>query len=73
MYGQEAVHGIVADPQTVARQSFDVLGEVVYEDPNPSPFIEFWQYNHPATGRRAAFAAHYDPWAAGAEPKYFKK
>jgi Zn-dependent protease with chaperone function len=73
VYGQEAVHGLVADPQGSARGAFDVLGLSSYADPNPSPFFEFWTYSHPAIGRRAAFAAHYDPWAAGEAPKYFAK
>lgn len=73
VYGQEAIHGLVADPQTVAKGAFDVLGENSLVDPNPNPFIEFWTYNHPAIGRRAAFAKAYDPWAPGMEPKYFKK
>jgi Zn-dependent protease with chaperone function len=73
VYGQESVHGIVADPQQAARGSFAALGENYLEEPNPSLLSEFWFDNHPATGRRAAFAAHYDPWAPDAEPKYFKK
>ena len=73
VYGQEAIHGLVADPQAAAKGSFDVLGESYLEDPNPSPFVEFWTYSHPALGRRAAFAKAYDPWAPGMEPKYFKK
>jgi STE24 endopeptidase len=73
VYGQESVHGIVVDPQRAARGSFAALGENYLEEPNPSPLFEFWFDNHPATGRRAAFAAHYDPWAPGENPKYFKK
>ena len=73
VYGQEAIHGIVADPRASARAAFQVLGETSYDDPNPSQFIEFWTYSHPSIGRRAAFAAHYDPWAAGLQPKYFAK
>lgn len=73
VYGQEAIHGIVPDPQASARAAFQVLGERSYDDPNPSQFIEFWTYSHPSIGRRAAFAAHYDPWAAGTAPKYFQK
>jgi Zn-dependent protease with chaperone function len=73
VYGQEAIHGIVSDPQTNARNAFDVLGESGLADPNPSPFVEFWMYDHPAIGRRAAFAKAYDPWAPGMEPKYFKR
>ncbi len=73
VYGQEAVHGIVADPQVSGKNAFDVLGETSLSDPNPSPFYEFWTYSHPAIGRRAAFAHAYNPWAPGSEPKYFAK
>jgi STE24 endopeptidase len=73
VYGQEAIHGIVADPQAAAQGLDQVLGENSLADPNPSPWVEFWLYNHPAIGRRAAFARVYDPWTPGMEPKYFKK
>jgi STE24 endopeptidase len=73
IYGQESVHGIVANPQEAARGAFAALGENYLEEPNVSPLAEFWFDNHPATGRRAAFAAHYDPWAPDAAPKYFPK
>jgi STE24 endopeptidase len=73
VYGQEAVHGLIADPQATAKAAFNVLGANSLVDPNPNPFIEFWTYNHPAIGRRAAFGRVYDPWAPGMEPKYFKK
>ena len=73
IYGQEAVHGIVADPQKAGRDGFQVLGEVSLDDPTPHPFIEFWTYTHPPIRTRAAFAAVYDPWAPGAQPKYFRK
>ncbi len=72
VYGQEAIHGIVANPQETARAAFQVLGESSYDMPNPSQLLEFWTYSHPSIGRRAAFAAHYDPWVPGMRPKYFK-
>ena len=71
VYGQEAVHGIVADPQAAAQGAFDVLGTTSLADPNPSRFMEFWTYDHPATGRRAAFGKAYNPWLPGLVPKYF--
>ena len=71
VYGQEAIHGIVADPQMTARGAFDVLGATSLDNPNPGRFREFWTYDHPSIGRRAAFGRAYDPWAAGAAPKYF--
>jgi len=73
VYGQEAIHGIVPDPQKTAIAAFNALGEAWLDDPNPSPFIEFWTYNHPSTQTRANFAAHYDPWANGGHGKFFEK
>jgi len=72
VYGQEAIHGIVPDPQKTAVAAFDRLGEVWLEDPNPSPFIEFWLYNHPSVQSRANFALHYNPWANGGHGQFFK-
>jgi STE24 endopeptidase len=73
VYGQEVIHGIVADPQTTAQQSFQLLGEMSLTDPNPNPFVEFWTFSHPSVSSRAAFAASYNPWAASQHPKYFPK
>lgn len=73
VYGQEAIHGIVQDPQKVAQQSFQLLGEMSLTDPNPSPFVEFWTFSHPSVASRAAFAAKYNPWIEGGHPKYFAK
>jgi STE24 endopeptidase len=73
VYGQEAIHGLVADPQATAQGAFDVLGSTSFADPNPSPLYELWTYSHPAIGRRAAFGKAYNPWVPGMEPKYFKK
>ncbi len=73
VYGQEAVHGLVADPKEAMRGAFQVLGESSFVVPNEPQWIEFWTGSHPALGRRAAFAAHYDPWVSGAEPRYFKR
>jgi Zn-dependent protease with chaperone function len=73
VYGQEAVHGIVADPQATAQHSFQVLGEQSLTDPNPNRFVEFWTFSHPSISSRAAFAAAYNPWAPGQHPKYFPR
>jgi Zn-dependent protease with chaperone function len=73
VYGQEAVHGIVADPQATAQHSFRVLGEQSLTDPNPNRFVEFWTFSHPSISSRAAFAANYNPWAPGQHPRYFPK
>ncbi|MGA2806806.1 MAG: M48 family metallopeptidase [Terracidiphilus sp.] len=73
VYGQEAIHGLVADPQKTTVSSFNHLGEAWLEDPNPSPFIEFWEFDHPSVMNRANFAAHYDPWANGGHGRFFAK
>ncbi len=73
VFGQEVVHGVVADPQKVGREAFQVLGENGLDEPNPGVLLEFWSYSHPSTSRRAAFAEAYDPWEPGNEPRYFRK
>jgi Zn-dependent protease with chaperone function len=73
VYGEEVVHGIVANPQATGRAAFQLLGENSFDYPFPSKFYDFWTGSHPPTWFRAAFAKDYDPWAAGEAPKYFKK
>lgn len=73
VYGQEVVHGIVANPQQSAQGSFQLLGENSFAAPDPSPLVEFWTGSHPPIWLRAAFAKHYDPWAPGQAPKYLPK
>jgi len=72
VYGQEAIHGLVADPQKTAVAAFNALGEAWLEDPNPSPLVEFWLYDHPSVKNRANFALHYNPWAHGGQGAFFK-
>jgi Zn-dependent protease with chaperone function len=73
VYGQEAVHGIVADPQGVGRRAFQVLGEESLDDPTPHPAFEWWFGTHPTIRFRAAFAEAYDPWGVDGRGKYFAK
>jgi len=73
IYGQEVIHGIVADPQRAAVHGFQVLGETSLDDPRPHPFEEFWSDGHPPIWFRTNFAGAYDPWRMGMEPKYFPK
>ncbi len=73
VYGQEAIHGLVTDPQKTAVSAFNHLGEAWLEDPNPSPFIEFWEYSHPSVQTRANFAQHYDPWTNGGRGRFFDR
>ncbi|KAA6461215.1 M48 family metallopeptidase [Acidobacteria bacterium AB60] len=71
VYGQEAIHGLVPDPQKTAISGFNHLGEAWLDDPDPNPIVEFWDYNHPSVKNRANFAAHYDPWANGGHGEFF--
>jgi Zn-dependent protease with chaperone function len=73
VYGQEAIHGIVGDPQAVAQRSFQVLGEESFDDPTPHPLFDSWFDTHPSIRFRAAYAEAYDPWAPGMRPKYIAK
>jgi STE24 endopeptidase len=73
VFGQEVVHGIVAEPQKVNAESFQRLGTQSLDYPNPSPLIVFWIYTHPPTAAREAFAISYDPWRPGGHPRYFSK
>ncbi len=71
VYGLEVTHGLLPDPRAVAAHSFQVMGEVDLDEPNPNRFIEFWMYTHPSTSERMAFAESYDPWTKGT-PRYVK-
>jgi len=73
VYGEEVVHGLIANPQATGQAGFQLLGEIALADPNPPGFVTFWDGDHPPIWFRAAFAKHYDPWAEGAVPKYFEK
>lgn len=73
VYGQEAIHGLVADPQKTAVSGFNHMGEAWLEDPDPNAFVEFWMGSHPSVQERAKFAEQYDPWANGGHGKFFSK
>jgi Zn-dependent protease with chaperone function len=73
IYGQEAIHGLVPDPQATAVKGFNALGAAWLEDPNPNRFVVFWTYDHPSIQERATFAAHYDPWKDGGRGEFFSK
>lgn len=72
IYGLEVIHGLVPNSSEAAADAFQILGEVSLDDPNPSPFIRFWLYDHPPVADRVRFAAEYDPWGRGGKPKYVK-
>ncbi len=69
-YGLEVIHGLVPNAPVVAAHAFQVLGEVDLEEPNPSPAVKFWFYNHPPLDERMRFAQTYDPWSQGKSPEF---
>ena len=71
-YGLEVIHGIVSNPNQVAAHYFQKSGEKNLADPDPSTFIKIWFFDHPTRPERVRFAATYDPWSKGKEPKYVK-
>ncbi len=72
IYGLEVIHGIVPEPQKIAAQAFQILGEINLSDPAPSPFIKIWLYDHPPLNERLIFARNYDPWYKGEPTKFVK-
>lgn len=72
IYGLEVIHGLVPDSAQAAAQAFQIMGEIGLADPSPSPFVEFWLYSHPSVSSRVRFAAEYDPWSKGLQPKYVR-
>jgi Zn-dependent protease with chaperone function len=71
IYGQEAIHGIVPNPQKTVVAAFNALGRAWLSNPHPNPFFQFWLGSHPSIQQRATFAEHYDPWKNGGHGKYF--
>jgi Zn-dependent protease with chaperone function len=64
-YGLEVTHGLTPDSGQVAAQSFQILGEVDLDDPDPNAVQVFLFYSHPPIRDRIQFALTYDPWSAG--------
>jgi Zn-dependent protease with chaperone function len=72
VYGLEVTHGLVPDSSQVAAQAFQKLGEKGFAYPDPNPLFVLWTYDHPPIGDRIKFAAAYQPWARGQEPRFVK-
>ncbi len=58
LYGLQITHGIV--PAKAAAHSFQVMGEIGLDEPDPNPFIVFWLYSHPSTSSRFDLAQKYN-------------
>jgi Zn-dependent protease with chaperone function len=71
-YGLEVTHGLIPDGPVVAAHAFQILGEVDLEEPNPSPAVKLWFYNHPPLDERMRFAQTYNPWSENRAPEFVK-
>ena len=69
-YGLEVTHGLTPDSSQVGAQSFQVLGEVDLDDPDPNPVNVFLFYSHPPIRDRVHFALTYNPWANGGHGEF---
>jgi STE24 endopeptidase len=69
-YALEVTHGLTPDSGEVAAQTFQILGEVDLEYPDPSRMDVFMTYDHPATRDRVRFSLAYDPWASGGSGEF---
>jgi STE24 endopeptidase len=72
VYGEEVIHGLVADPQAAMTSSFQKLGELWLDPPHENPFVVFWTDSHPPIADRYRFAAQYDPWQPGHHPQFVR-
>jgi Zn-dependent protease with chaperone function len=61
VFGLAITYGIVPDSVAEAARSFQVMGEIGLDEPNPNRFIVFWLYSHPPIADRMAFAEAYLP------------
>jgi STE24 endopeptidase len=71
-YALEVTHGLVPNARDAAIQYFQISGAINLADPDPSPFIVFWFFDHPSRPQRIHFMLTYDPWKPGESPRYVK-
>lgn len=71
-YALEVTHGLTPDAGQVGAQSFQVLGDVSLDDPDPNPLDVFMFYDHPTIRERIRFSLSYDPWSKGEQPEFVK-
>ncbi len=64
-YALEVTHGLTPHSAQVAAQTFQVLGEVDLEYPDPGRFDVIMTYDHPPIRDRVRFCLTYNPWANG--------
>ena len=59
-FGLELTHS-----NDAAARAFMKLGSQNRSNPEPSPFVEFFEFSHPPLIERVRFALSYRPWAEG--------
>jgi len=69
-YGLEVTHGLTSDSPQVAAQTFQILGEVNLEYPDPGPIDVLLTFDHPPVRDRVQFSLRYDPWAHGGHGEF---
>ncbi len=72
IYSLEVTHGIVPDPGQAFARSFQIYGETVLVDPDPSPVNVFLFFDHPTVTDRIHLGVTYDPWSKGESPQFVK-
>jgi STE24 endopeptidase len=55
-----------------AARAFIKLGSQNRSNPDPSPFVEFFLYDHPPLLERVRFALSYRPWEEGKPNRYYR-
>jgi STE24 endopeptidase len=63
IYGIEVTFGLIPPAAQTGAETFQILGELGLEEPNPNPLIKFWMFSHPSISERVAFVQQYDPWS----------
>ncbi|MGB0034786.1 MAG: M48 family metallopeptidase [Candidatus Acidiferrales bacterium] len=71
-YGLEVTRGLTADSSQIAAQSFQILGEIDLDDPNPNPVSVLLFYSHPPIRDRVRFSLTYDPWLGSGRGEFVK-
>jgi len=63
VYGIEVTFGLIPPSAETGAATFQILGELGLEAPDPNPLIKFWLFSHPSISERVEFVQKYDPWS----------
>jgi hypothetical protein len=65
-------HGLVPDAGQAFARSFQIYGETVLVDPDPSPINVLLFFDHPTVADRIHLGVTYDPWSKGESAQFVK-